>query len=101
MWRLLRTFPGDLSRQIIVGKGCPRSDDPPTKPHSRTPHLGGECDLDVGDSLPTSIGPVKMSRNVRKRMRRQQRNRARLTGDVLPLRDHPSRYRVTHTAVGN
>ena len=100
---LLRTFPGDLARQIIVGMDCPRSDDPP-KPRSSQhsePCSGGVRDLDAGDSLPNSIGPVKMSRNIRKRMRRQQRNLARLTGDVLPLRDHPSRYRVTHSAVGN
>lgn len=81
--------------------GCPHSDDPP-KP-CKTPQLGGECDLDVGDSQPTSIGPVKMSRNIQKRMRRQQRNLARLTGNILLLvHDHPSRYRVTHcAAVGN
>lgn len=69
--------------------GCPRSDDPP-KPRTTAPQLGGECDLDVGDSQPTSIGPVEMSRNIQKRMRRQQRNLARLTGNILPLCDHPS-----------
>ena len=87
MRHLLRTFPGDLSRQIIVGMGCPCYDDPP-KPRG-TLHLGGECDLDVGDSLRTYIGLVKMSRNIWKRMRRQQRNLACLTGNVLLLHDYP------------
>ena len=78
----LRTFPGDLAWQIIVGMDCPCSDDPP--PPRQMPNLAhGYTDAADPPSIDVSPNTAGMSRNVRKRLRHGQRNLACARGGVL------------------